>query len=74
MPQTNPKLSISSVSKTSFQIAWATNATGYTLKYATALRGAVWTSVTNAVVIKGGSFTVTCDRVATQRFYRLSNP
>ena len=74
MPQSSPKLTISSVSTTSVQISWATNFSGYTLKYAAALRGATWTSDTNAVVLKGAFFTVTCNRAATPRFYRLSNP
>jgi len=69
-----PKLSISLTSKASAQIAWATNFTGYNLKYATGPHGANWNSVTNEVVIKGSSFTVQCSCTGAQRVYRLQKP
>jgi hypothetical protein len=71
---TQPKLSMSLTGNKTAQIAWATNFTGYTLKYATGPYGAAWNSVTNSVVTKGGSFTVQCSCTGTQRVYRLQKP
>ena len=73
-PATQPRLIISLTGKASAQVAWATNFTGYTLKYATAPHGATWNTVTNAVVIKGSSFTVQCGCTGAQRIYRLQKP
>jgi hypothetical protein len=69
-----PKLSISLVGKGSVRLAWNTNFTGYSLKFATGPNGATWNSVTNPVVIQDSSFTVESDCTGLQRIFRLQKP
>ena len=73
-PVSQPKLSIALTGSASVQVAWATNFSGFTLKYATGPHGAAWNTVTNSVVIKNGAFTVQCSCTGTQRIYRLQKP
>lgn len=66
-----PALDIVSLGSGSLQIAWPTNAPGYTLEYATSLPAQVWNTVTNSVAINGDLFTVELESTAAKCFYRL---
>jgi hypothetical protein len=69
-----PRLSIARVGSATAQITWATNFTDYGLEYATNLPATVWAPVTNRVTTNGDILSVTIDRDAAQRLYRLRKP
>jgi len=66
-----PSLEIVRLNATAIQIAWPTNAPGYTLEFTTNLPAQGWTSVTNNVVVNGELFTVQLNAIEPHRCFRL---
>ena len=66
-----PSLEILSQGGTAIQIAWPTNAVGYTLVAATNLPAISWTQVTNSVAANGEVFTVQIPVAGRQRYFQL---
>ena len=56
-------------------LSWPTTANGFVLETATTIAaGAVWSQLTNAVVLVGDSFVLTNNATAAALFYRLHKP
>ena len=69
-----PCLSIFQLGGTTARLVWPTNATDYTLEYATALPAEQWTTVTNNYSAIGDAFILDVDLTVPQMFFRLHKP
>jgi hypothetical protein len=59
------------VSGANVVLTWPTNATGFTLEFATNLASSVWNTNSAPTIVIGGQNTVTNPISGTQMFYRL---
>ncbi len=66
-----PVMAVSPVGSGWMEIAWPTNAVGYTLESTANLPATLWNPVTNSVVISGDLFTVQLETTGSQQMYRL---
>lgn len=73
LPIVPPQLTITSAG-TNVLLSWPTNATGFTLEFATNLPPTVWNTNSTAPVIVNQQNVVTNSISAAQMFYRLSEP
>ena len=72
-PPVPPKLTIIP-SGTNVLVEWPTNATGFTLQFATNLTSSIWSSTLPVPVVVNTNKVVTNGISGTSRFFRLSNP
>lgn len=69
-----PKLELSLVGDQQARLTWPTNATGYTLEFATSLPATLWTTITNTPTVLSNQFALEVDTTGGSKFYRLRKP
>lgn len=65
------QLSVQSMVNSGITISWPTNATSYSLEYATSISDRLWSSVTNLPAVVADRFVVTLSAHSSHRFFRL---
>jgi len=65
------RLNIRAIDSSSLEISWSTNASGYSLEYATSVPTSVWIPVTNSPGVVGNQFVVSIIGTNPQQFFRL---